>query len=98
MDFPDRNAFFLDQGRPNPFTDIVEMKIKLPHALDVVVQIYDVQGRSQAVLADRQMSSGIHTISWDGRDTEGRAVPSGIYFAKLGAGLDEDRRRLVLLR
>jgi hypothetical protein len=37
-------------------------------------------------------------VEWDGRDAHGRAVASGVYFARLEAGDRSESRRIVLLR
>jgi flagellar hook assembly protein FlgD len=50
------------------------------------------------VLADDVYEAGAHAVEWDGRDAHGRAVASGVYFARLEAGDRSESRRIVLLR
>jgi hypothetical protein len=40
-------------------------------------------GREVTKLVEGYMEPGYHQTMWDGRDTSGRAVPSGIYIARL---------------
>jgi flagellar hook assembly protein FlgD len=44
------------------------------------------------------MSAGHHRFTWDGRGHNGHHVASGIYLVRVRAGMDEVRRRLILLR
>jgi flagellar hook assembly protein FlgD len=97
-DIPPLEAFSLGRGFPNPFNNTVEMRIELPLTSHVVAEIYDVRGRFQAVLADRQMTAGIHTIAWDGRDSRGLEVPPGHYFCRVRAGGNSRFQKVVLVR
>jgi len=45
-----------------------------------------------------QFSAGEYSVVWDGRDSEGKDVSSGIYFYKLEAGEFQKVRKMILLR
>jgi len=57
-------------------------------------------------LVDEVQEAGYYTITWDGKDNDGRQVPSGVYFYRLTAGGTswENRgdfvatRRMVLMK
>jgi hypothetical protein len=49
----------------------------------VELNIYSLWGQKVRTLANRQMSAGVHTVKWDGRDDAGREVASGIYIYRL---------------
>jgi hypothetical protein len=40
----------------------------------------------------------VHQALWDGRDDEGRAVGSGVYFYRLKAGPFEQSKRMTILK
>ena len=64
-----------------------------------VLRVYDGAGRLVSVLADGHMEAGLHTRSWNGRDLEGRALPSGVYYYRLeGAAGETAARRMVLTK
>ena len=64
----------------------------------VRLDIFDVTGAHIGCVADRDMSAGMHSIDWNGRDGSGREVASGIYFYRLTAGKEMMMRKCVLLR
>jgi hypothetical protein len=64
----------------------------------VEINVYNVAGqRVRNIYADSRFG-GVTTFTWDGADTSGRLVPSGVYFLQVKAGNDEDVRKIVILR
>jgi hypothetical protein len=60
--------------------------------------VFDATGRRIRDLAgDLSVGGGPRTILWDGRDQEGRRVPSGLYWVRLRAGAASPRVRLLVL-
>jgi len=58
-----------------------------------------VTGRTVRRLAAARLEAGVHAFEWDGRDDGGRALGSGVYFAKASAaGQPEQTRKLVLMQ
>jgi len=49
-------------------------------------------------LVDEQLSAGTHLRRWDGYDTDGESVSSGIYFYRLEAGGMHEVRSMTLLK
>lgn len=88
----------LSMPRPNPFSSEASYELALPQQSPVRLAIYDVSGRLVRVILDRSLTAGRHTLIWDGHDEQGRAVPSGIYFAKVSAPGFEQQVKGVLLR
>lgn len=81
-----------------PARSAVEFRLALPRASHVDLAIYDTQGRLVRDLAGGWREAGVHPVRWDLRDQAGEAVPSGVYFARLGAGGLERLRRIVTVR
>ena len=61
------------------------------------VAIFDIAGRRLATLHSGAMAAGAHTIPWRGADDRGVALPSGVYFARIG-GLGDSGAPLVAAR
>jgi immune inhibitor A len=88
----------LSPGRPNPFQSRTELQLSLPEAGRVTASIYNVAGRQVRQLLDGYLPARERTIIWDGRDDDGRQVPSGVYFVRLTSAEDVLSRKLVLVR
>jgi flagellar hook assembly protein FlgD len=47
---------------------------------------------------DETLPAGQHNVMWDGRDTGGTGVASGVYFVRFRAGTFSDTTRMLLLK
>ena len=74
---------------PNPFRFETAIQFSLASSGGARVTVYDVSGRRVRELHRGWLSSGRHTMGWDGRDDAGAAVASGIYF--VGVRTDTER-------
>ncbi len=83
---------------PNPFNPITTIRFDLPGPGPVSLRVFTVAGRPVATLLEGPVATGRHEVSWDGRDGEGRLLPSGTYFCRLEAGAVSLTRSLVLLK
>ncbi|RPJ49336.1 MAG: hypothetical protein EHM19_00430 [Candidatus Latescibacterota bacterium] len=95
---PAPSACRLDSNFPNPFNPSTEIRFAIPAAADVRIAVHDARGRLVAVLLDGPCGAGESAVRWDGTGTEGRAVGSGVYFARMSAGPFSASRRMLLLR
>lgn len=50
------------------------------------VSVYDLKGRLVKRLHDSVLSEGAHTVHWDGKQSNGRNVSSGLYFVQVSSG------------
>jgi len=60
--------------------------------------MYDLLGRLVRMLVEEEMSSGEHVISWDGLNSSGIQISSGIFFCRLSVDQEITTRKIVLLR
>jgi len=88
----------LEDPRPNPFNPRTEIVFTVPTAGPVAVGIYDLRGRCVRRLVDDLLAAGRHVRRWDGRDDAGRAMPSGVYFARMDAAGRTESVKLTLVR
>jgi hypothetical protein len=72
---------------PNPVRGAADFEMRLPSSAPVRLLLVDLSGR---VVLDRMtapLGPGVQKIRWDGKDSQGNELPSGIYFYSLeGAG------------
>jgi hypothetical protein len=96
---PTRLAFA--SSIPNPFAVSTTITYGIPAGADnarVTLKVYDITGRLVRTLVNSSRPSGLHHVTWDGRDRKGRRVASGIYFCRLATGRQAVTERIVLLR
>jgi Ca-activated chloride channel family protein len=96
---PDR--FVLYQNYPNPFNPVTRIKYTLPAgatAYQVVIKIYDTLGRLVKVLENGAKAPGTYIVVWDGSDTRGELVPSGVYFYTIQAGPYQATRKMLMIK
>ncbi len=84
-------AFELFQNYPNPFNPETNITFQLPYLSQVTLTIYDLMGRKLTILVNKTINAGIHTIKWNGRDSAGRSVSSGIYIMVFYASSSESK-------
>ncbi|MFC1526849.1 FlgD immunoglobulin-like domain containing protein [Candidatus Latescibacterota bacterium] len=83
---------------PNPFNAEIAVPFALPTSGPVELVVYDILGRRVRKLADGPQSPGLHAVTWDGRDEEGRQLATGIYLCRLIQGTTIQSRKVLLLR
>jgi hypothetical protein len=88
----------LMQNHPNPFNPSTTIEYSLPESGYVSLAVFDVAGRRVARLVDGKQEQGPHAVQWTGRDQNGAAVASGLYFYKLDFGKESLTRKMVFLR
>ncbi len=87
---------------PNPFNPETWIPYQLSKPAGVMLRIYSVNGALVRTLALGHQPAGMYhrksrAAYWDGRNTQGEKVASGIYFYKLSAG-DFTATRKMLIR
>ena len=95
----------VDQGildpiwsQPNPFRDETMVCFVLREPSIAELRIHDVRGSYVRTLHDGPLRPGEHGYSWAGRDADGRAVPSGVYFYTLTSSESASTRKMILVR
>jgi hypothetical protein len=88
--------FRLDVPRPSVFGRSAAIGFALPRAGEVSLSLYDATGKLVRQLRHGTAAAGEYRLTWDGRDDQGRSVPSGAYFCRLEAG--DNRAAAALLK
>jgi len=95
-------AFSLAQNYPNPFnpqtTIRYEISGNLTTAVQTTLKVYNVLGQLVRTLVDEPKSSGVYEVIWDGRDSQGEQVSSGVYFYRMTAGKFSESKKMVLMK
>ncbi len=91
-------GFNLSQNYPNPFNPITNVTYYVPERCHTTFEIFDISGLRIICLVDKYEEKGNYTVSWDGKDIEGKSVSSGIYFYRVTAGKKVISKKMVLLK
>ena len=88
----------LDQNSPNPFNPQTTISFSLTRTEWAIISVFDLTGQRVNVLANREFAAGPHTLTWNGRDAQGRAMPSGTYLVHLETESGVQARKVMLVR
>ena len=91
-------TFQLYQNFPNPFNAHTLIKYHLQEMTKVSIKIYNLLGTGIITLIDEVKTAGLYTIQWDGKDSNGKDVASGIYIYRMEAGKFTESKKLSLIR
>lgn len=91
-------SFYLIQNYPNPFNSVTTIQYGLLSLGQVALEIFDLQGRKVRTLFLGKGKIGHHEVVWDGKNEQGRRLPSGLYLCRLQAGPFRTTRKLLLMR
>jgi hypothetical protein len=92
------SEFRLLQNYPNPFNPSTRIEYKIPTPTRVIVKIYNLLGQEIRTLVDEVQPKGKGSVEWDGRNSSGLPVSSGVYFCTLAALQRVQAKKLLLLR
>lgn len=67
---------------PNPAHGVTRLRLDVPAAQRVRLEILDIAGRQVRLLQDDVVAGGRHEVPWDGLDAGGTPAPAGVYFAR----------------
>ncbi len=83
---------------PNPSSREVSILYGLPTATAITLEIFDAAGVLVRQLVEGQLPAGSFSTPWDGRDDNGREVPTGVYFARVVTPQGTKTGRVILAR
>ncbi|MDP4172574.1 MAG: T9SS type A sorting domain-containing protein [Bacteroidota bacterium] len=91
--------YSLEQNYPNPFNPSTNIVFNLPKESKISVVIYNSLGQEiKRLVNNQQMNSGRFNVIWNGRDSFGKVVSSGIYFYQLISNDVMISRKMQLLK
>ena len=91
-------AYALGQNYPNPFNPATSIQYSLAEPGEIKVVVYNTLGQVVRTLVDHYKLSGDYSVRWDGKDSVGREVSSGVYVYKMEANGFSASHRMVLMK
>lgn len=93
------DAVFTARHFPNPFNPGTKIEFTLPRAGRVELKIYNVRGELvKTLLNQSEYAAGTSSVVWDGRNSAGQSVSSGVYFYSLKSGSYEKMEKMTLVK
>lgn len=87
----------LYQNFPNPFNPETQIRFQLEDETVAKLIIYNIGGHEIQVLCNQHLVAGSHSFSWNGRNSYGEKVASGVYFYKLVTKNFQEVGKMILL-
>ena len=90
--------FCLHSNYPNPFNPVTTISYDLAEDVYVELTVYNMIGEKVTTLVKGNQPAGYYNVEWDGRNSQGRIVPSGMYFLKICAGSYNKTNKMVFVK
>lgn len=98
VDSPVFGAARLEQNYPNPFNPATTIGYTVVESGRINLAVYNVRGGLVNVLQSGVRQPGPYSVIWDGRDTRGVSVSTGVYFYRLQTNDRTITRKMILLK
>ncbi len=92
------NEFVLNPAYPNPFNPNTTISYSLPTASEVKLTVYDVTGRFIRELVNDRQSAGHYQVNWQGDNSAGLPVTTGVYFVSLQTPVSHLTQKVLLMK
>ncbi len=92
------HSFELKQNFPNPFNPTTEIAYSIPKKDQVIINIYDIQGKKVKTLVNSQITAGNYQVTWDAKNDLGKVMPAGLYFYKLQTTNQVQTQKMILVK
>ncbi|HHS13789.1 MAG TPA: T9SS type A sorting domain-containing protein [bacterium] len=91
-------GFRLLSAYPNPFNESVRIRFSVYESARVTLEIFNLRGQRITTLLDQNVSQGINEVIWNGNNSAGMSVPSGIYFCRFRSAKTVNTMKLLYVR
>ena len=90
--------YALHQNYPNPFNPVTTISYDLAEDVYVELTVYNIIGEKVTTLVKGNQPAGYYNIEWDGRNSRGLIVSSGMYLLRINAGNYCKTNKMVFVR
>ena len=95
---PTPDQYVLSDAYPNPFNPETTIEFALPQEGPALMMVFNIQGQKVKTLVNEVLPAGQYRAVWDGTDTSGRAVSSGVYLYRLRSGSFVETKRVSFIK
>ena len=83
------------QIKPNPFSDYLDIDLNLGKDSRLIIEVVNIMGQKVTIITDKVVSAGTFHAEWDGKDSSGNYVNSGIYLVRFSINGENSVERIV---
>ncbi len=92
------DQFALGQNYPNPFNPTTNIRFSLPTDQHVTLRVYDVTGSLVKTILDETIRSGNMEATWDGTNSSGAKVSSGMYLYRIQTASFTAVKKMIMMK
>jgi len=81
---------------PNPFNPNTNLRYSLEDAGDVRIEIFNLKGQLVKGFVRSHAEPGYYQVQWDGKDSSGQLVSSGVYLYRMSSGTYSETKKMVM--
>jgi hypothetical protein len=86
------------QNFPNPFNAGTNIQFRMGGTSPATLKVYSITGELVRTLVDEVLPSGVYSVRWDGTDSRGQSVATGMYIYEFISGRVATTKKLIILR
>lgn len=90
--------FQLEQNYPNPFNPTTTIEYELNRSDKIQLEIFNIRGEKVKTLVNEFQNAGSYRIQWDGTNSNGSKLSSGIYFYTIKSGGEVSTKKMILIK
>jgi hypothetical protein len=83
---------------PNPFNPMTTIPYSIKEAGTVRIDIYNIRGQLINSEIQSHNAAGYYRVTWNGKDMNGNAVSSGIYYYRMSSGKFTSSKKVILMK
>ena len=92
------NCFQLKEVYPNPSNNAINFEIEILQTTYIRIEIIDILGKKAKCIFKGSLDPGIFYYLWDGCDSKGKDVSSGLYFVRVSNSMDVAIKKVTLAK
>ena len=85
--------YSLSQNYPNPFNAVTKIAYHIPRKSQVILTVYDLEGKVVDILVSKTVERGYYTVNWDAS-----MVGSGVYIYKIQTDDFKDMKKCLVVK
>ncbi len=90
--------YYLAQNYPNPFNPSTNISFGMKKEGNAKITVFNLIGQKITDIVNGKFSAGNHVVEWDGKNSNGNSVSSGIYFYRMETEEYAQTRKMIILK